>query len=112
LRVTIDRFLRTSRFRPSIVSVVIRRSISQRPTPHPYFSSGFAHLRWDAVGGSLFLSNSGSLAIFAAIRLASSRVSSLAADLIGRSCPRLLLSPKEAAYLGGRQWNGSSRKHR
>jgi hypothetical protein len=24
----------------------------------------------------------------------------------------LLLSPKEAAYLGGRQWNGSRRKHR
>jgi hypothetical protein len=55
--------------------------------------------------------SSGSFAIFAAIRRASSLVSSLAADPIGLSCPLLLLSPKEAAYLGGRQWNGSSRKH-
>ena len=40
---------------------------------------------------------SGSLAIFAAIRRASSRVSNLAADPIGLSCPLLLLlSPKAA----------------
>jgi hypothetical protein len=44
----------------------------------------------------------GSLAKFAAIRRASSLLSSLAADPIGLSCPLLLLSPKEAAYLGGR----------
>jgi len=44
--------------------------------------------------------------------VASSLLSSLAADPIGLSCPFLLLSPKERAYLGGRQWNGSSRKHR
>jgi hypothetical protein len=69
LRVTIDLLLRTSRFRPSIISVVIKGPIWQRPTP-PIFSSGFAHLRWDALGGSLLLSNSGSFAIFAAIRRA------------------------------------------
>jgi len=52
-------------------------------------------------------SKSGSLAMFAALRFASSFFRNFAAD-----CPLLLLWLKEAAYLGGRQWNGSSRKHR
>jgi hypothetical protein len=36
----------------------------------------------------------------------------LAADPIGLSCPLLLLLSPKAAYLGVRQWNGSSGKHR
>jgi len=58
--------------------------------------------------------SSGSLAIFAAIRRAAYLGDQLGrrSDPIGLSCPHLLLSPKEVAYLGGRQWNGSSRKHR
>ena len=48
--------------------------------------------------------------MLAAILRASSLVSSSAADPIRLSCPLLLLSPKEAAHMGGRQWNGSSRK--
>jgi hypothetical protein len=68
LRVTIDRLLRTSRFRPSIISVVIKGPFAAPDTP-PIFSSGFAHLRWDALGGSLFLSSSGNLAIFAIGRI-------------------------------------------
>jgi hypothetical protein len=48
-------------------------------------------------------SNSGSLAILAAIRRALSLVTGMASDPIGLSCPLLLLSPKDVHTLGQNQ---------
>jgi hypothetical protein len=65
-------FLRTSRFSPSIIRVVIRAPFVA-PAPHSYLISRFTRQRWGRSAGHLFLSSSGSLPIFAAIRRASRR---------------------------------------